>query len=47
LRASKTRRGGYTATFHWLVRPVSCSSIFPRPDCSVPQLSTLHSRVLD
>ena len=29
--AIQTRCGGYTATFHWFVRPVSCSSIIRGP----------------
>jgi hypothetical protein len=43
----KTRCGGYTATFHWFVRPVSYRSIIPWSDCSAPGLSTLKSQVLE
>jgi hypothetical protein len=43
----KTRRSGYTATFHRFVRPVSRRSIIPWSACAAPGLSTLHSQVLD
>jgi len=40
----KTHRGGYTAAFHWLVRPVSCNPIFPRSGCPEARLSILQIR---
>src|SRR5262249_47957925 len=37
------RRGGYTAAFAWLVRPVSCRPIIPRSGYPAPGLSMRRS----